>query len=111
MAVIIKTSNPSGLLQAIYKAIDSKKIETWVYDKDKDLTHEPMQWKNEAWFRPKIYNGELRFGILKQKDKTMSKIIYGLYHGRFIEMLLTHFDDQFSSAVVSAQSMEPDVLS
>jgi hypothetical protein len=111
MAVIIKTPNPSGLLQAIYKAIDNKKIETWVYDKDKDLTHEPNQWKNEAWFRPKIYNGELRFGILKQKDKTMSKIIYGLYHGRFIEMLLTHFDDQFSSAVGSAQPMEPDVLS
>ncbi|HUN54937.1 MAG TPA: hypothetical protein VMU29_07265 [Smithella sp.] len=110
MAVIIKTSNPSGLLQAIYKAIDNKKIETWAYDKDKDLTHEPNQWKNEAWFQPTIYNGELRFSMLKQKEKTMSKIIYGLYHRRFIEMLLTHFDAQFFSAVASAQLMEPDVL-
>jgi hypothetical protein len=111
MAVIIKTSNPSGLLQAIYKAIDNKKIETWVYDKDKDLIHTPDQWKGKAWLRPKAYNGELRFGILEPQGVKMTRLIYGVYHGRFIEMLLTHFYDQFYSAAGSAQSMEPDILS
>ena len=54
MAIIIKTNNPSGLLKAIYKAIDDKEIETWIYDADKDFTHTPDQWKNKAWLRPKV---------------------------------------------------------
>jgi hypothetical protein len=33
----------------------------------------------------------------------MTKVIYGVYHGRFIEMLLTHFDDSFTSATATAQ--------
>lgn len=33
----------------------------------------------------------------------MTKPIYGVYHGRFIEMLLTHFDDSFASVAATAQ--------
>jgi hypothetical protein len=33
----------------------------------------------------------------------MTKTIYGVYHGRFIEMLLTHFDNEFSAASATAQ--------
>lgn len=32
----------------------------------------------------------------------MIKEIYGIYHGRFIEMLLSHFDDSFSNASATA---------
>jgi hypothetical protein len=110
MAIIVKTNNPSGLLKAIYKAIDDKKIETWAYDTDKDFTHVPDQWKNKAWLSPKIYTGELRLGIIGQKNTTMSKLIYGVYHGRFIEMLLTHFDRDFTTAIATAQVTEPDSI-
>ena len=108
MAVIVKTVSPSALLKDIYKAIDDKKVVTWLYDDDKDLTHEPDQWKNKAWFRPKIYTGELRFGLLGQKNTTMTKAIYSVFHGRFIEMLLTHFDESISSVTVTSQKSEPD---
>lgn len=110
MAVIVKTDNPSGLLKAIYKAIDDKKIETWSYDSDKDFTHVPDQWKNKAWLSPKVYSGELRFGIISQKSVDMSKLIYGIYHGRFVEMLLTHFDTDFTTAAATAQVTDPDRL-
>lgn len=108
MAVIVKTNNPSSLLQAIYKAIDDNKIETWSYDDDGDFTHVPDQWKKKAWLRPKVYSGELRFGIVKQKDVNLSTLIYSIYHGRFIEMLLGHFDKEFTNASATAQKTEPD---
>jgi len=108
MAIIVKATSPSDLLKAIYKAIDEKKIETWLYDADKDFTHEPTQWKNKAWFRPKVYTGELRFGLLGPKDTVMSKVIYGAYHGRFIEMVLTHFNDKCSVITATANKTEPD---
>jgi hypothetical protein len=108
MAVIVKLSDPSALLKEIKKAIDDKKIETWSYDKDGDFTHTPSQWKNKAWLRPKIYTGELRFGILKPTDTTLTTEVYAVYHGRFIEMLLAHFDKSFTQAGGTAQKTEPD---
>lgn len=109
MAIIIKTSDPSGLLKAIKKTIDEGKIETWSYDKDGDFTHTPEQWKLQAWLRPRVYAGELRFGILKpQGEQTLKSVIYGVYHGRFIEMLLTHFDTMFVNSSATALKTEPD---
>lgn len=97
MALIIKTSNPSKLLSEIKKAIDAKKIRTWSYDSDGDFTHNPEQWENKAWLRVKRKSsGELAFGILGQKDINTNKLIYAVYHGRFAEMLLIHFDTEFT---------------
>ncbi len=107
MAVIIKTSKPSELLAAIKKSIDTKKIETWSYDSDGDFTHTPEQWKNKAWLRvrPSASGTELKFGIIGRKDIKLSKLIYAVYHGRFIEMLLTHFDNDFSEANATASAI------
>jgi len=38
----------------------------------------------------------------------MTKLIYGIYHGRFIEMMLVHFDLDFSKAFATALTEEPD---
>jgi hypothetical protein len=111
MAVIVKTDAPSSLLKAIRKAIDDKKVETWSYDSDGDFTHTPAQWLRKAWLRPKVYTNELRFGILGQANTKLSKTIYGVYHGRFIEMLLDHFDNDFTLANATAQKTDPDNFS
>jgi hypothetical protein len=108
MAIIVKTDNPSGLLNAIKKAIDDKTVDTWSYDAEGDFSHTPEQWKFRAWFQPKLYTGELRFGILKHKDATLKRLIYGVYHGQFIEMLLMHFDELFENAKATSQKTEPD---
>lgn len=108
MAVIVKTQNPSELLKKIKKSIDEKSIVTWSYDSDGDFTHSPDQWKNKAWLSPIAYENELRFGILKQKNVRLKKHIYGIYHGRFIEMLLNHFDNDFTTAYATSQKTIPD---
>ena len=102
MAIRVSTSQPNSLLAAIKKAIDSKHVETWSYDSDGDFTHAPTQWANKAWLRPKIQSGALVLNILNPQGVSLSKEVYGVYHGRFIEMLLVHFDDQFGDAVASA---------
>jgi len=108
MAIIIKTDKPEELLKKIKKAIDDKSIDTWEYDNDGDFTHSPDQWKNRAWFTPKIHGDELQFGIIGQNKIEMTKLLDWSYHGRFIEMMLVHFDLDFSKAFATALTEEPD---
>ncbi|MFB9841107.1 hypothetical protein [Mucilaginibacter ginsenosidivorans] len=108
MSLIIRTTNPAGLLSEIKAAIDKKTVETWEYDSDGDFTHTPPQWYKKAYLRPKVAPGELQFGILGIKGTKLSKEIYGVYHGRFIEMLLVHFDSKFSIASATAKKTDLD---
>ena len=45
---------------------------------------------------------ELKLGILSRNDRKMSTLVYGLYHGRFAEMLLVHFDMDIENIVISS---------
>lgn len=103
MAIIVYTPKPQQFLNAIKKAISDKAIVTWACDADGDFTHTAEQWDKKAWLRPVIGSGTLSLGLLGQKGVKMTKSIYGIYHGRFIEMLLTHFDGSFSNATATAQ--------
>lgn len=102
MAIIVRTSNPVTLLKAIKAGIEQKHIETWLYDADGDFTHSPEQWRNQAWLRPTLGDGELVLRIMPPVNTRMSRTVYAVYHGRFIEMLLTHFDRSFESARATA---------
>jgi hypothetical protein len=111
MAIRVSTSDPTSLLAAIKKAIDAKHVDTWSHDSDGDFTHTPSQWSRKAWLRPKIQPGTLVLNILGPKGVKLSKEIYGVYHGRFIEMLLAHFDDKFTVADASAALAVGDMVS
>jgi hypothetical protein len=102
MSVHIPTSSPKQLLSSIKVKIDKGEIRTWSYDKDGDFTHTPDQWKNKAWLRPRDVAGELVLGIVAPKGTTLSKEVYGVYHGRFIEMMLVHFDADIARATATA---------
>ena len=111
MAIVVLTTNPAGLLRAIKTAIDGEEVVTWSYDSDGDFTHTPEQFQRKSWLRPQVQEGKLVFGILAPQNTTMSKSLYGVYHGRFIEMLLTHFDTMFTGVRATAMPTEDDVLS
>jgi hypothetical protein len=101
MAIRVTTGQPSTLLAAIKKAINERKVETWSCDSDGDFTHTPPQWSKKAWLRPHVETGALVFTIINPQGVTLTKEIYVVYHGRFVEMLLAHFDNSFSNAETS----------
>jgi hypothetical protein len=106
MAIIVKTSKPQAILDAIYEAIDNDEVETWGYDKDRDFIHTPKQWRHAAWIAPKVSTGELRFDITlitELPDLPDPATVNGVYHGRFIEMLVTHFKGSFTTVTTDGK--------
>lgn len=102
MAITVTTSDPRGLLADIKKGIDAGTIITWKYDTDGDFTHSPTQFANRAWLRPVVAPGELLLIIVPPIKIHMSREVYAIFHGRFVEMLLAHFDTRFSVATTTA---------
>ena len=113
MAINVTTGNGQALLAAIYKAIDDKKIDTWRYEAHggvKYLTHCANQWNKKAWLKATIQSPGLVLNIVKPKEKSISTVVYAVYHGRFIEMLLAHFDQHMSGAAATAMPTAADVV-
>lgn len=108
MALIIKTDTPEELLRQIKQAIDAKEVELWSYDSSGDFVHTPERWINRAWFRPEVNEGELRLGILGNKEAGMTSPLYAAYHSGFINLLLNHFDKSFSTVEATATKTTPD---
>jgi len=100
MSVFVRTKAPKQLLENIQKGIDENKIRTWEYDRDGDFTYLAEQYARQAWLTPIIQSEGVAFGIIGVKGQKMGADIYAIYHGRFIQMLLEHFDTtiQFASA-------------
>lgn len=100
----IKTNSPHKLVDSINSAIEEKRIVTWHVDSEGDYTPTQEQWALKAWMTP-IFDSTnpqlLRFGIIESKQHKMTKAIYGVFHGRFAEMLLTHFDTDIKTIHIS----------
>ena len=61
----------------------------------------------------KISNSEkdsLIFGIVGNKQVKMTKSLYAVYHGRFSEMLLSHFDDEIDEIEITAGKTAYDLF-
>ena len=110
MALTAFTKDPTDLLSSIKQAIDEEKVDTWAYDSMGDFFHTTGQWKGKAWFRPSAQQGMLAFGLIGQKGVPMTRLVYGVYHGRFIEMLLVHFDAQFDNVSATALGNSVDMF-
>jgi len=111
MAIFVFTGSPQVVWEKIRAAIGQGRIETWEIDTDNDLTHSPPQWKNKAWFRCYVNNDKLSFALFGVKGIAMTKVVYGVYHGRLIETLLAHFDTEFSSISATASRAQIDRFS
>lgn len=111
MSLKAYTNSPEQLIKKIKEAIDEKKITTWSYDSDGDFTHTPDQWKNHCWLRPRIISdNELLFALIGRKKFNVTTTEYAVFHGRFAEMLLTHFDSEFERVELSALASTYDAV-
>ena len=105
MAIFVTTTDPQGLIDGIKGAVDSKKVAGWRYDAEGDVTASAAPLENQAWFRPTTVPGAgVVFTIIAVKEKAITTEAYAAYHGRFLEMMLTHFAPQFTTASVTAMA-------
>lgn len=105
--VNVRIINSDTLLCKINDAIDSNQISTWGYDDDGDYTAIPQQWNREAWMHPIIVDKKtIKFGIVQRRDASLTQNVYAVYHGRFAEMLLMHFDRYISNIEISSLLIE-----
>ena len=111
MSIYVKTENPQLLVDRIKECIDNHSIDTWVCDSDGDFTHSVEQWKFRAWIRPHVESERVVFAILCRNDKNLSVAEYAVYHGRFVEMLLCHFDKVCQSIDVTPLASQYDKIS
>src|SRR5438876_10058301 len=100
--LVVNTPHPEELLAALRRAVDSRKIEAWSCDHDGDYTYDQPPWRGKAFLRPVVIVGALKFVLLGQQNALMTKAAYGVYLGRFIELLLAHFDDRFTGLSATA---------
>lgn len=83
---------------------------TWSYDDDGCFTHATQQWEGAAWFRPRVRRDCLYLHILAPSGVQMSKTTYAVYHGRFVESVLTHCDELFSRVRATAIPASDDIV-
>jgi len=103
MADYFLTDAPQSLLNEFNRRIAQTepkgKITTWERSKDGDYyTHKSDEWGKKAWFKPSVERGRLTFNIIKPKDRNITTVVYGYYHGHLIETFLNHFDQDFTKA-------------
>ena len=108
MSIFVKSSNPQKLVNAINEKIANSNIDTWSVDKDGDYTHNVTQWRYHAWLHPIIETDRVVFAIWGRANEDLNVVDYAIYHGRFVEMLLTHFDQQCDSIEVSSLATRYD---
>lgn len=100
--VVLKDISADVLIKRINYLIDQNRIQTWEYDAMGDYTMTPSQWREQAWMRPSVrMEKTIKFGIVKRRDANISKEVYAVYHGRFAEMLLAHFDIHIKTMEIS----------
>lgn len=113
MADYFFTDSPQWLLNEFNKRIEQKepkgKITTWERSTDgRYYTHKSPDWHRLAWFEPSVESGKLAFYIIKPKDRNVTKIVYGYYHGHLIETFLNHFDRDFTRAEATPLAVSGD---
>ncbi len=111
MSIRAFTDDPAGLLSRIKQLIKAKHVDTWRYDSAGDFTHTPDQWDGKAWLRPEVLEDTLRFIIVRTKGVPLTREIFAIYHGRFIEMLTSHVPDNYkhASATPNPAKGEPQI--
>jgi len=106
MAIIVHTDKPNTLLRRLQEACLYQDIPTWDIAEDDGFVHTTKsgQWKDEARIYPAgVRSGRaLYFKIYGPPDEYLDESTYAYYSGRFCSMLISHFNEYFSSVTMTS---------
>lgn len=100
MKIDAVSDQPQKLLDTINKAIEEDVLKTWkklFNDKKEPLySHTPDQWNEKAMIKPYLLDNKVSFRISWwTKNGEPSNEIKGYILGRFVEVLMVHFQNHF----------------
>ena len=101
MAILIKTANPQELLLSIKQAMDDRRVRDWTYNPEGEFTRTQIEAESKHWLRARIVEDTLVFKLQQSCTGQASHATFGVYHGRFIEMLFTHFRSKISMIMIT----------
>jgi hypothetical protein len=64
--------------------------------------------RDHRGLRPKVMDDRLLLNIIIRKTESQKREVYAVYHGRFIEMVISHFPKLFSTAVATPSYTNED---
>ena len=98
------TNNPQGLINAIDFAFKKDELKTWekkLNGKGESLYSHTGQWAESAMPKPYIYKDKVTFEMKWwSKDDEPDKETKGYILGRFTEILMVHFRDNFDHLII-----------
>ncbi|MTH15903.1 hypothetical protein [Flavobacterium sp. LC2016-01] len=105
MEIIIHTDDAKKLASAIFSKIKNK-LETWEAKKDEQgyniyyHSTKSKQWENEHYVKPfveSVSNQKLYFRVTEIEGVKLDfQNDFGYLLGRFIEVLIVHFSDEYN---------------
>jgi len=107
MALIVITETHEALLKKIECAIDAGVVDNWSYAGDHDFVFRG-DLANGVHFRPTIDGDAIVLGIVPAPGVPLTPFSYARVHASFAELLLSHADDSFDSAEMTARFSEYD---
>ena len=107
MALIVITDRHEALLKKIEVAIDFEVVDEWSYAGGHDFVFRG-EFAKGVRFRPTIDGDAVVFGIVPAPGVPLTPFGYARAHASFAELLLSHADDSFDSAELTARFCEYD---
>ena len=100
------TDKPQQLITAIENAFRNDILKTWKTvlndKKEKLFSHTPEQWSERAMIKPQIKENMVTFQITWwSKNEEPDEATKGYITGRFTEILMVHFRENFEKLIVA----------
>lgn len=102
LTIYLHSIKAEDFIELMNQAISNESIVTWKKDPDGDYTATPSQWYMQAWMHLYPSSDHIKVGIISRRNVKLSSTTYAIYHGRFSEMLLAHFDKYIKNIEISS---------
>ena len=101
MALLVRTTNSSRLLERIHELVSEGRI-AWEWA-DGRLTLRDEQWNCAAGFAIKVMDSAILFSIVPPEEDLVGQRTYALFHARLLDDLVTECSARMETIHVTAR--------
>ncbi len=116
MAIIVSTPAPKAVIANLKSEIKNGRAHTWIHSFRPTEPWDSFSHNGEdnrllflASFSPTPIVGGVIFNLFSPGGRPVEHGIWGVYHGRFVELILNHGGDSVEDVLVTPKPMGSDV--